>query len=344
MRTLVISDLHLGQRPGHDLLRVPAVLAALLEALGSVDRLILLGDVVELGSRLHRRRPMQTAAPVLREIGARMGPEREIVVVPGNHDGALVRDWIRTRGNALGLDDAVAPNATPILAALTALLGPARVRVSYPGVWVRDDVWATHGHYLDRHLLPESTFGVPRARLSHPGSPTSPSGYESARRRRAARRRERHRTSSQLRERPLATVIEQLAELTRHTTQLLRSAHLTSLTAGALDLQARHAAVPALAHVCGRLGVGAPWVIFGHIHRAGPDAGRRWAPWPDAPQLLNTGSWVYEPLLLEHGAPPHPYWPGGAIRVAETGDPEVLHLLDGFSAADLRPPRRVGGE
>ena len=29
---------------------------------------------------------------------------------------------------------------------------PARVRVAYPGLWVREDVYAMHGHYLDCHL------------------------------------------------------------------------------------------------------------------------------------------------------------------------------------------------
>ena len=29
---------------------------------------------------------------------------------------------------------------------------PARVPVAYPGLWVRPDVYATHGHYLDCHL------------------------------------------------------------------------------------------------------------------------------------------------------------------------------------------------
>ncbi len=34
-------------------------------------------------------------------------------------------------------------------------LAPARVtRVSYPGVWLGDRIWATHGHYLDHHLHP----------------------------------------------------------------------------------------------------------------------------------------------------------------------------------------------
>jgi hypothetical protein len=181
VRTLIVSDLHLGQRPGQDVLRVGAVRQRLLGALDTVDRLVLLGDIVELGSRLHRRRPMEVAGPVLAEIAARMGPEREIVLVPGNHDGILTRDWARARGDALGLADAVPTDVTPLLASVTAMLAPARVRVSYPGLWVREDVWATHGHYLDRHLVPESTYGLRRRGLAQPAAGAVPGDYESRR-------------------------------------------------------------------------------------------------------------------------------------------------------------------
>ena len=47
-RTLIVSDLHLGARLGRDVLRRAAALAALLDALDGVQRLVLLGDVVEL--------------------------------------------------------------------------------------------------------------------------------------------------------------------------------------------------------------------------------------------------------------------------------------------------------
>jgi hypothetical protein len=337
VRTLIVSDLHLGQRPGQDVLRVGAVRQRLLGALDTVDRLVLLGDIVELGSRLHRRRPMEVAGPVLAEIAARMGPEREIVLVPGNHDGILTRDWARARGDALGLADAVPTDVTPLLASVTAMLAPARVRVSYPGLWVREDVWATHGHYLDRHLVPESTYGLRRRGLAQPAAGAVPGDYERARRRarQARRARESANAWSSVRERPIAATLDHLAELTRHGGDLLRSAHLNRLTAGALDLQARRAAVPAFAHVVGRLGIDATWVVFGHIHRPGPDPGQHWQPWPGSPRLLNTGSWVYEPLLLEHASPPHPYWPGGAVRVCDDGDPELLGLLDGLSGAEL---------
>jgi hypothetical protein len=343
MRTLIISDLHLGQRPGQDLLRRTIVRERLIGALDGVDRLVLLGDIVELGSRLHRRRPMEAAGPVLAEIAATLGREGEIVLVPGNHDGAMVRDWVRMRGTALGLSDSVPIDATPLLGAVTAMLTPARVRVSYPGFWVREGVWATHGHYLDRHLIPESTFGLRRRGLTDPVVGAVPGDYEQARRRaRRARNARRSQGSvSSLRTRPLATALEQLAELTRHGGDLLRGAHLTRLTSGALDVQARHAAVPALAHVVGRLGVQAQWVVFGHIHRPGPDPGERWQPWPSAPRLLNTGSWVYEPLLLDHASPPHPYWPGAAVLVTDGDDPQLLGLLDGLTGAELAGSTRA---
>src|SRR5439155_26605348 len=31
-------------------------------------------------------------------------------------------------------------------------LGDARLEMAYPGAWLRDDVYATHGHYMDCHL------------------------------------------------------------------------------------------------------------------------------------------------------------------------------------------------
>jgi hypothetical protein len=55
------------------------------------------------------------------------------------------------------------------------------------------------------------------------------------------------------------------------------------------------------------------------------------------PRIANTGSWVYEPVLLHRVAPPHPYWPGGAIRLAEGGEPEAIGLLDHLGAVALHP-------
>ena len=61
-RTLVISDLHLGGRLDRDVLRRPEALDALLEALDGVERLVLLGDVVELLERRPRDALAEAAA------------------------------------------------------------------------------------------------------------------------------------------------------------------------------------------------------------------------------------------------------------------------------------------
>ena len=73
MATLVLSDLHLGSRLRHDVLTQPEPLRRLLKALDGVERLVLLGDAVEL---LEKRpdRAMAVAEPILRLIGKTLGP------------------------------------------------------------------------------------------------------------------------------------------------------------------------------------------------------------------------------------------------------------------------------
>lgn len=348
VRTLLVSDLHLGQRPGHDVLRRTSALERLLDALDGIDRLVLLGDVVEFALRRHSSDPLRLATPVLRALGARMGASREIVVVPGNHDAVMVHQWAVRRGPKLGICDEVPRDATPMLAAVTEVLAPATLRVSYPGFWVTDDVWATHGHYLDRHLIPESTFGLPRGRLARGGPPQEASArsidYE------LARRGGSEGLLGEILDRPVAVVLEHLAELTRYGSRLLQRIDLTTITTRALDLQVRRAAVPAIVETAARLGVDARAVIFGHVHRAGPREEpparlrRRpdWAPAPGGPHVFNTGSWVYEPVLLDGSTPPNPYWPGGAVLVEDGKEPRVLGLLDDLGADQLRGSRGGG--
>ena len=70
-RTLIVSDLHLGARLGRDVLRRPPALAALLDALDGVQRLVLLGDVVELVEG-DPRGALAAAEPVRRGGGSAM--------------------------------------------------------------------------------------------------------------------------------------------------------------------------------------------------------------------------------------------------------------------------------
>ena len=80
---------------------------------------------------------------------------RELVIVPGNHDHHLIEAWLERRTlagePALGLEQLGEPEGTAF-EALAAHAGAATVRFAYPGIWLRDDVYAIHGHYLDRHL------------------------------------------------------------------------------------------------------------------------------------------------------------------------------------------------
>jgi len=337
VRTLVVSDLHLGARVRTSVLTRPKPLSRLLEALDGVDRLVLLGDVIESGDR----RGARAAEPVLRAIGQAMGAERSIVFVPGNHDRGLIRPWIRARRGWLATEDQVPPQASPALARLTSWLAPAQVSVRYPGVWLSDRVWAMHGHYLDKHLLPESSFGMRRGSLSRPPTEgASARAYEAGGRLSLAAVPGLSRGSLPG---PLAALTENVADLARASTMPLaprrllhpRMARLTSRVLGA---QMRQASIPALARVAQRLGVDADWVLFGHVHRLGPLEGDRLEQWqgPDGrPRIANSGSWVYEPLLLHNATPPHPYWPGGAIMLEDDLDPVVLGLLDDLPASEL---------
>jgi UDP-2,3-diacylglucosamine pyrophosphatase LpxH len=342
VRTLLVSDLHLGSRLGRDVLRHPETLSVLLEALAGVDRLVLLGDTLELAEG-RPRQALAAARPILEAIGARMGPERTIVLVPGNHDRALARTWARAQGDALAPDALVPQDSTALLAEVTGWLAPARVEVRTPGVWLNDRVWATHGHYLDRHLAPESAWGlrrahVRRARRADPPTVVGAAAYERSR---------RPRTTAESRliralPRPLATLVEDVAELLRAATipspRRLQPHRFAPLTRILLGLQMQRASIPALAHATARVGVDADWVIFGHVHRSGPreaDDPETWAAPGGRPRIANTGSWVYEPLLLHRGRPPHPYWPGGAVVVEDDDDPRAVGLLDDVDVAAL---------
>jgi hypothetical protein len=249
-----------------------------------------------------------------------------------------VRRWVRAQGRALPVAAAVPLDASPALARVASWFAPARVRVSYPGVWLSERVWATHGHYLDRHLFPESAFGIARGLLGRlPRDGGVPSDYE------RARRPSLTRTSRWL-PRPGATLLNDLSELIRASTMPavqrgLLHRRFAPINSRLLSQQMRHASIPALARIVHRLGIDADWVIFGHVHRTGPLAGEDASAWEGPagrPRVLNTGSWLYEPLLVNRVRPPHPYWPGGAVLLEPGRDPRAIGLLDELSAGLLR--------
>jgi predicted phosphodiesterase len=318
-RTLIISDLHLGAYAAHCVLERPAVLPRLLAQLSGFDRLVILGDLIELGEGRAPEEVLEIAAPVLSAIGAALGtrvPElgpgsdtaAEIIVLPGNHDRRMVGPWIAGCGEDLPLEGEVPPDATPVLAEVVGLLGAggARVSVRYPAVALSERVFLHHGHYLDRVLQPEGPYGF-RQRPAY----SRPVQYERGR------------------------IPQQKPTAVKWVQHRLLRPSFAQLTTALLNWQMRRHSLPALARVCGALGVSTDYVVFGHVHRLGPLPGDRLRQW-DYPlgsgaaptRFVNTGSWVEEELLVGDRRPPHPYWPGGAVIIEADGIPRPVELVD----------------
>ncbi|MDO9407032.1 metallophosphoesterase [Patulibacter sp.] len=360
MRTLVISDLHLGGRGGRDVLRRPAALAALLEALVDVDRLVLLGDVVEL---LEGRTTsaLRDALPTLRRIGEAM-EGREVVVVPGNHDHLLIRAWLRARRAdelPLGAATRVPRDATEQLAELTAALRPAggRIRVHYPGTWLGPHVYAHHGHYLDTRLTATPIARlVARAQASETDALGPADAYELARAPSVAA------ASLVIRDLPegFEEGVERIGGLARALGKAVmgrdgaqtaaaqaRNERIAAVGSVWLDRRLERAGLASLLRVADDLGVlpRAHHVLFGHVHRLGPltreEALGSWRPDEDGPWLWNSGSWVYEPMLVRPSDTDSPYWPGGALLLQDDRTPQVLRLLRDVPLEDLLPPTEV---
>lgn len=366
MRTLIISDLHLGGAFAADVLRRPEPRAALMAALEGVERLVLLGDVLELRHG-PRRDALARARPVFEDLGQALA-EREIVVVAGNHDHALVESWLRRHGELedhvpLGIEQRFsAEEASSMLASLAQWAAPARVSAAYPGLWLREDVYATHGHYLDCHLtvptIERLGIGVTGRLLRRPPTQfTSVEDYEAvsapvfawidAIARQAP-------TASPLNGQSTVRVWRELGG-DRHNGN--RASLRTRLLSGAFPLavaalnraglghyrsditpnELRRAGLRAMGQVAQRLGLGDAYVVFGHTHRAGPLSSDDRSEWvgPSGARLVNAGCWTYDSYFLT-GPPGHsPYWPGGSVLVEDSGPPTLRRLLDGHTRETL---------
>ena len=68
----------------------------MLEALADVDRLVILGDGLELREAAHRD-AIDVAGAFFAAVGAALGPDKPLLVLGGNHDHGLVAGWIDAR-------------------------------------------------------------------------------------------------------------------------------------------------------------------------------------------------------------------------------------------------------
>lgn len=356
MRTLVVSDLHLGARSGADVLRGARARGALTEALAGSERLVLLGDTLEL-----RHGPMRNALaaaePVLRELAAALEPGGEVVIVPGNHDHRLLRGWLERRAGLLspaplGLEATVDRRDLEPLETLAGWLAPTSVRAAYPGVWLRDDVYATHGHYGDLHttvpILERLGAGLmTRVAQARDGGPARVEDYEEVlapmyawidavaqggglRGRGGGGLQVRAWHSLQRSGRRRGIRRAGVALAFRAAVGALNRTGFGPFRADVSGRELRRAALRAFDEVLTRLEVDAEHVISGHTHRAGPLPGDDRGEWTAAggAAMLNTGSWVYDPGFLGDSPGESPYRPGFCTILEDEEPPRLLNPLD----------------
>jgi hypothetical protein len=361
MKTAIISDLHLSAISGSDVLRDPEVRAVLFEELRGADRLVLLGDAIEL-----RERPLgaalDRALPFFTELGAALG-DIEVVLVPGNHDARLAEpllDDLSIEGAPLSLDALADPFPGPT-AAIAAALAPTRLRIAYPGIWLRDDVYAIHGNYMDAHLrLPrvECIAVAAVRRFAGPlPDPATPDDYERLIRPvyglafgvaqampRRVRPRDRGPSEAAWEilagDRPERSRSRRLKVRAARGTFPLAVASVNRLLRADFESEIDGAAIfraglEGATEMARRLGVDAGHVITGHTHRGGPRPGE--APWrlPGGGELHNTGNWVFSTPLFNPEAAPNSYWPGTVTWVEDSGPPRRVELLRDRTHADL---------
>ncbi len=355
MLTVVISDLHLGTLAEADAARGGVPRERLLAAVAEADRVVLLGDVLEL-----RERPLAEALEVVRPFFEALGEAtagKRLTLVPGNHDHALAEPWLaqlRVEGGTLGAQQEwqVEPG-DGAAGKLAAMLPDTAVTLAYPGLELRSDVYATHGHYLDVHLtLPrlEAIAAHFMVRLTgRNGTQRAAADYEAAlaplyafyaglaqgampealRRGGSASRAVWSRMNDDAGGRLGRALLGRVA--IPGGVAMLNGIGLGPFRPEISAQELRRAGLVAMGRVADDLAGGAEHVISGHTHRAGPLPGDDQAEWrsPRGARLWNTGNWYREPALT-NSAPSgrNPYAAGYLVRLRDEGEPELTNVLD----------------
>jgi len=364
VRTAIVSDLHLGSAFGEDLLRDAAIRRDLLEQVAAADRVVLLGDAIEL-RELPLPAVLDRVRPFFEQLGEAMAGRR-VVLVPGNHDHRLAEPLLERHAldeQPLQLEQVAEP-AGEAVERLASWLGEAELRIAYPGVWLRDDVYAMHGHYMDCHWrlprleclaaagvirafgpLPEAARPGDYERVLRPVYAVSFSLAQSGVARRASRPSERawrtiasrNRNGGAIRRAATqAAVAAGVPAAVWSVNRLLRADFHADISPAAIT----RGGIAAAAETVRRLGLDARYVLTGHTHRGGPaDEEAAWD-LPGGGRLHNTGSWVFASAFHRPGTPPGPFWPGTVTWLEADGPPRQERLLLERGRDELRAVTR----
>ena len=368
MRTAVVSDLHLGTLPGNDVLRLPAMRERLFEATADVDRLVVLGDLAEL-----REAPLSRSLEAVYEFADHLNiafAGRQVVIAAGNHDHPLVAGWLESRRlrpkpQALPTEACVNAPRTGPLGTIVRRMPDCEVLLAYPGLRVREDVYATHGHYLDLHMTVPTleTIAISlfaRIEGHDPDELSTPDQYEAV----IAPIYALIYSTVQGRPstaRPLASgaSVRMWGAMYPDSDDLIARARAVALRRGLVPAAAsllnaaglgpfgtelsgpalRRAGIAAMCRVVERLEIDADWVIYGHTHRAGPLPGEGDWRAPTGARLVNCGAWTWAPQLAGGSAGEGPYWPGRVVIVDDKGPPQLVDVLADVPESEMPQPR-----
>ena len=333
MPTAAISDLHLGALNDADMLRRPGAVERLAEALRPADRVVLLGDTLEL-----RERPVAALLEVVRPVFERLAPAlagKPVTIVPGNHDHQLGEPWLareRLAGRPLGPESAwrIPPGDEHGPAGeIASWLPRSELTLAYPGLRLEDGTYATHGQYLDLHLtVPrvESLMASAVFRISGRAEPASAADYEAV-------MAPIYGFHAGMAEGASGAALARGATLSRSVwSRATGDGRLNRFLVGQVTIPAvvatlnrfkvgpfspvltgeelRRAGLLAMARVADVLAPGADDVLFGHTHRAGPLPGDDEAEWRtlSGTRLHNSGNWYLESAFVKDEG--SPYFPG----------------------------------
>jgi hypothetical protein len=369
VRSLVISDSHLGAWTGDDLLAYPWAREALRPELERADEVVLLGDFVDL--LFATTEHAFERADGLVELLAQTLSGKRVVWLAGNHDHhILVRrlEALTELRIATGKPDAELSEQWRASfffeAFLRRRLAQTDIEIAYPTYRV-GDVVLSHGHYLDgevRGSVPNRLLQGGFWRLAGGRSTTPtvadyeaalvpltellfieaqlPKGADAEQRIQADLRRLGHFAAT------MGAPGREFARLSRRLARRLRGTpepHTPTanyvlarvVEPGASVLPS----VTAYARVCRNLGwdLEAQWFVFAHTHQ--PLDGVSASATNTGPRFWNTGCWIYEPPggsaadylgYLDHN------WPGSAVVIdteQRGGEPQLLELLAADRAA-----------
>lgn len=362
MHTAIVSDLHLGSGHGEDILRDPAIRAVLCEEIAGAGRVVLLGDVLELRETTLAD-ALEVARPFFEELGQALGA-KPVVLVPGNHDHRLAEPLLEALAvsaePALGLERRAVP-AGDAAQRIAEWLGPAELTIAYPGIWLRDDVYATHGHYMDCHMSLPRLECIAAAALmrsgNRPPDPATPRDYErilrpiyglafgiaqSGLRAGSSRPSERAwRALAGNSDRQPSVIAKALrraafgAAIPAAVWTLNRALH-ADFQAHLTNEAITRSGIEAASELARRLQTGASHFITGHTHRGGPEEEDGSWPLDGGGTLHNTGNWVFASAFHHPGRPPGPYWPGTVTWLEQSGAPRRARLLREHSHASLQ--------